>query len=381
MAENLDGIRVIQAFAQQEITQERFESINCENRDANIRAVSLSFLFLPAVDVLSVAAMCIVLGAGGVMVVRGALTIGVMVAFMAYVGRFFDPIRDLSKIYATLQAATAGGERVFELLDTQPNVQDRPGAQELPDIEGKIEFRDVSFRYLPEKGVLSCLSMIVEPGETIALVGPTGAGKTSTANLVARFYEVSEGAVLIDGHDVRDITASSLHRQMGLVPQDPILFSGTICDNIRFGQPEATQEEVVAAAQAANADAFIRNLPEAYETPILEGGVNLSVGQRQLISIARALLVDPRILIMDEATSSVDTMTEALIQEALDTLLRGRTAIVIAHRLSTVRNADRIYVLDEGRIVEQGSHEKLLELGGQYHDLYERQFIDSTSAE
>ena len=381
MAENLDGIRVIQAFAQQEITQERFESINCENRDANIRAVSLSFLFLPAVDVLSVAAMCIVLGAGGVMVVRGALTIGVMVAFMAYVGRFFDPIRDLSKIYATLQAATAGGERVFELLDTQPNVQDRPGAQELPDIEGKIEFRDVSFRYLPEKGVLSCLSMIVESGETIALVGPTGAGKTSTANLVARFYEVSEGAVLIDGHDVRDITASSLHRQMGLVPQDPILFSGTICDNIRFGQPEATQEEVVAAAQAANADAFIRNLPEAYETPILEGGVNLSVGQRQLISIARALLVDPRILIMDEATSSVDTMTEALIQEALDTLLRGRTAIVIAHRLSTVRNADRIYVLDEGRIVEQGSHEKLLELGGQYHDLYERQFIDSTSAE
>jgi ABC-type multidrug transport system fused ATPase/permease subunit len=223
--------------------------------------------------------------------------------------------------------------------------------------------------------------MIVEPGETIALVGPTGAGKTSTANLVARFYEVSEGAVLIDGHDVRDITASSLHRQMGLVPQDPILFSGTICDNIRFGQPEATQEEVLAAAQAANADAFIRNLPEAYETPILEGGVNLSVGQRQLISIARALLVDPRILIMDEATSSVDTMTEALIQEALDTLLRGRTAIVIAHRLSTVRNTDRIYVLDEGRIVEQGSHEKLLELGGQYRDMHERQFIDSTFAE
>jgi len=325
MAENLDGIRVIQAFAQQEITQERFESINRENRDANIRAVSLSFLFLPAVDVLSVVAMCIVLGAGGIMVVQNALTIGVMVAFMAYVGRFFDPIRDLSQIYTTLQAATAGGERVLELLDTQPNVQDRPGAQALPDIKGRIELRDVSFRYLPEKGVLSCLSMIVEPGETIALVGPTGAGKTSTANLVARFYEVSEGAVLIDGHDVREITASSLHRQMGLVPQDPILFSGTISENIRFGRPEAAQDKVVSAAQAANADAFIRKLPEGYETPILEGGVNLSVGQRQLISIARALLVEPRILIMDEATSSVDTMTEALIQEALDRLLRARS--------------------------------------------------------
>jgi ABC-type multidrug transport system fused ATPase/permease subunit len=378
MAENLDGIRVIQAFAQQEIAQERFESINRENRDAYIRAVSLSFLFLPAVDVLSVVAMCIVLGAGGVMVIQDALTIGVMVAFMAYIGRFFDPIRDLSRIYATLQAATAGGERVFELLDTQPNVQDRPGAHELSDIEGWIELRDVSFRYLPEKGVLAHLSMIVEPGETIALVGPTGAGKTSTANLIARFYEASEGAVLIDGHDVREITASSLHRQMGLVPQDPILFSGTIADNIRFGRPEAARDRVVSAAQAANADAFIRKLPEGYETPILEGGVNLSVGQRQLISIARALLVDPRILIMDEATSSVDTMTEALIQEALDRLLKHRTAIVIAHRLSTVRSADRIYVLDDGQIVEQGSHEELFELGGLYRDLYERQFIDST---
>ncbi len=381
MAENLDGIRIIQAFAQQEIAQERFESINRENRDAYIRAVSLSFLFLPAVDVLSVVAMCIVLGAGGIMIIQDALTVGVMVAFMAYVGRFFDPIRDLSQIYNTLQAATAGGERVFELLDTQPNVQDRPGAQDLPDIKGRIELCDVSFRYLPDQDVLSCLSMIVEPGETIALVGPTGAGKTSTANLIARFYEVSEGAVLIDGHDVREITASSLHRQMGLVPQDPILFLGTISDNIRFGRPEAAQDKVVSAAQAVNADAFIRKLPEGYETPVLEGGVNLSVGQRQLISIARALLVDPRILIMDEATSSVDTMTEALIQEALDRLLRDRTAIVIAHRLSTVRSADRIYVLDEGRIVEQGSHEELLESDGLYRDLYERQFIDSTFAE
>jgi len=380
LAENISGVRVIQAFAQEDSTQERFEAVNRENRDANISAVSLSSAFLPAVDVLSVAAMCIVLGIGGTMAARGSLTIGVMVAFMAYVGRFFDPIRDLSQIYTTLQAATAGGERILELLDSQPNVQDRPGAIELPSIEGRVEMRDVSFCYNPEKGVLHHISLTIEAGKTVALVGPTGAGKTSMANLVARFYEVTEGAVLVDEYDVRDVTATSLHRQMGLVPQDPFLFSGTILDNIRFGRPGASDEEVYAAARLANADEFVRNLPDGYDTVILEGGVNLSVGQRQLLCIARALLVDPRILIMDEATSSVDTMTEALIQEALERLLSGRTAIVIAHRLSTVRHADCIYVLDEGRIVQQGTHEELLVQGGIYRELYERQFIDSTFA-
>jgi ABC-type multidrug transport system fused ATPase/permease subunit len=380
LAENISGVRVIQAFAQEDSTQERFEAVNRENRDANISAVSLSSAFLPAVDVLSVAAMCIVLGIGGTMAAHGSLTIGVMVAFMAYVGRFFDPIRDLSQIYTTLQAATAGGERILELLDTQPNVQDRPGAIDLPSIEGRVEMRDVSFCYNPEKGVLHHVSLTVEAGKTVALVGPTGAGKTSMANLVARFYEVTEGTVLIDGYDVREVTADSLHRQMGLVPQDPFLFSGTIADNIRFGRPGASEEEVRTAAGLANADEFVRNLPDGYKTMILEGGVNLSVGQRQLICIARALLVDPRILIMDEATSSVDTMTEALIQEALQRLLSGRTAIVIAHRLSTVRHADCIYVLDEGRIVQQGTHEELLAQGGIYRELYERQFIDSTFA-
>lgn len=380
LAENISGIRVIQAFAQEESTQERFETVNRENRDANIGAVSLSFVFLPAVDLLSMAAMCIVLGFGGVMAAKGSLSIGVLVAFLAYVGRFFDPIRDLSQIYTTLQAATAGGERVLELLDTQPNVQDRPGAVEIPPLQGRIELRDVSFRYNPEKGVLRNVSLTVEPGETVALVGPTGAGKTSIANLVARFYEVTEGAVLIDGYDVRNVTARSLHRQLGLVPQEPFLVSGTIADNIRFGRPDAGDEEMVAAAKSANADEFIRALPEVYETSILEGGVNLSVGQRQLVSIARALLADPRILIMDEATSSVDTMTEVLIQEALGRLLSGRTAIIIAHRLSTVRNVDRIYVVDDGRIVEQGSHEELMEQAGLYSDLYERQFIDATFA-
>ncbi len=375
LAENLGGMRVIQAFAQEETTHEQFRKVNRENRDANIRARSLSFIFMPVVDVLSVLATCIVLWAGGVMVAQDMLTIGVVVAFMSYVSRFFNPIRDLSQIYTTLQAATAGGERVLELLATEPAVQDIPGATDIPAIEGRIELCDVSFHYEPGVEVLHDVGLVAEPGETVALVGPTGAGKTSIANLVARFYDVSQGTVEVDGHDVRAVTRESLHQQMGLVPQDPFLFAGTIADNIAFGRPEATEDEIVAAAQLANADRFIRNLPDGYQTRILEGGVNLSVGQRQLLCIARALLVDPRILILDEATSSVDTMTEALIQGALQQLLVGRTAIVIAHRLSTVRNADRIYVIDDGRIVEQGSHVTLLERGGLYRDLYERQFI------
>jgi ABC-type multidrug transport system fused ATPase/permease subunit len=379
LAVHLDGIRVIQAFTQQEMTQEHLEAINRENRDANVRAVSLSFLFLPAVDVLSVIAMCIVLGLGGLMVVEGMLTIGITVAFMAYVGRFFEPIRDLSQIYTKLQAASAGGERVLELLDADPNVRDRPEAIDLPDLKGRIELRNVNFQYTPDKAVLHDLSMSIEPGQTVALVGPTGAGKTSIANLVARFYEVNEGSVLIDGQDVRDVTAASLHRQMGPVPQDPFLFSGTIADNICFGRPGASGRAVVAAARAANVDEFIRHLPQGYDTEILEGGVNLSLGQRQLIRIARALLVEPHILIMDEATSSVDSMTKSLIQQTLERLLSGRTAIVIAHRLSTVRSADWIYVIEAGRIVEQGAHQELLDLGGLYRDLYERQFVEAPS--
>ncbi len=375
LAENLSGMRVIQAFAQEKTTQERFEALNRENRDAYVGAMSLSFIFLPAVDILSLMAIAIVLSAGGVMAAQGVLTIGVVVAFLSYVSRFFEPIQDLSQLYTILQAATAGGERVLELLDQRPLVQDRPGAIEAPPLAGRVELRDVSFAYPGGEEVLHHIHLTIEPGETVALVGPTGAGKTSIVNLVARFYEASEGVVLVDGYDIRDLTAESLHRQMGLVPQDPFLFPGTLADNIRFGRPEADMEEVVAAARLANADAFIRNLPEGYDTRVLEGGVNLSHGQRQLICIARALLVNPRILILDEATSSVDTLTEALIQEALARLLAGRTAIVIAHRLSTVRNADRIFVLDGGRIVEQGRHEELLAAGGLYRELYEKQFL------
>jgi ABC-type multidrug transport system fused ATPase/permease subunit len=376
MAGNIDGMRVIQAFAQEDLTQERFEAVNRANRDAHIYAMSLSFLFMPVVDILGVLATAIVLLSGGLMVAEGILTIGVVVAFMSYVNRFFEPIRELSQIYTTLQAATAGGERVLELLDQAPLVQDNPNALPIPTIEGRIDFRDVSFRYTPETEVLHGIDLAIDPGETVALVGPTGAGKTSIANLTGRFYDVADGAVLIDGHDVRGITRTSLRSQMSLVPQDPFLFSGTITANISFGRPEASQEEITRAARAANADQFIQSLPERYETRILEGGVNLSVGQRQLISIARALLVDPRILILDEATSSVDTVTEALIQDALARLLSGRTALVIAHRLSTVRNADRIYVIDDGRILEEGHHNELLERRGLYFELYEQQFID-----
>jgi ABC-type multidrug transport system fused ATPase/permease subunit len=375
LAENIGSMRVIQAFAQEQTAAKQFEEVNRANRDAYIYARSLSFAFTPVIDILSVMATCVIFWVGGVMVTRGTLTIGVVIAFLGYVNRFFNPIRDLSQIYTTLQDATAGGERVLELLDTVPAVKDAPGADEMPPIEGRVELRDVTFAYLPGQDVLRHVDVSVAPGETIALVGPTGAGKTSIANLVARFYDVNEGTVEIDGRDVRSVTRVSLHNQMGLVPQDPFLFAGTIAENIAFGRSDASQAEIVAAARLANADSFIQRLPEGYETLILEGGVNLSVGQRQLLCIARAVLVDPRILILDEATSSVDTMTEMLIQEALQRLLTGRTALVIAHRLSTVRRADRIYVIDDGRIVEQGSHEALLEQEGLYHDLYERQFI------
>ncbi len=376
LAEDIAGMRVIQAFAQEDASQDRFDRVNRANRDAYIAAMSLSFIFLPSVEFLGMLATGIVLWFGGLTVAQGELTLGVVVAFLAYVTRFFQPIQELSQLYTTMQAAMAGGERVLDLLDTRPEVRDAPDAMEMPPIVGKVELRHVSFSYRDNVPVLRDVNLVVEPGQTVALVGPTGAGKTSIANLIARFYDVTEGAVLIDGIDVRRVTQQSLRRQMGLVPQDPFLFSGTIADNIRFGRPDASDEEVQEAARLANAHEFIIDLPKGYETEILEGGVNLSIGQRQLICIARAVLADPRILILDEATASVDTITEMLIQEALERLLAGRTAIVIAHRLSTVRNADLICVIQGGRIVERGTHEELLARGGLYRELYERQFVD-----
>jgi ATP-binding cassette, subfamily B, multidrug efflux pump len=376
LAESITGMRVIQAFAQEESSLARFEALNKANREANIRAVSLNFIFNPTVEFLSMVATAIVLWFGGLAVARSALTLGIMVAFLSYVSRFFDPIQELSQLYSTMQAAMAGGERVLELLDTQPDVEDKPGARQMPPIAGRVELRDVRLAYREGEEVLHGVNLIIEAGQTVALVGPTGAGKTSIASLVARFYDVSGGALLIDGIDVRDVTQQSLRRQMGLVPQDPFLFPGSVADNIRFGCPTAGQAEVESAARAANAHEFIGLLPSGYETEILEGGVNLSMGQRQLICIARAALADPRILILDEATASVDTMTEALIQGAIDRLLAGRTALVIAHRLSTIRNASLICVVDGGRVIETGRHAGLLAQGGMYRDLYERQFVD-----
>jgi ABC-type multidrug transport system fused ATPase/permease subunit len=390
LEQNLRGARIVKAFAQEVTETRRFDEQNAQVLRLNMTGSRLRSKYLPLMRLISSAGTVVALLYGGLLVIREQLTIGDLITFMTYVSQLVNPVRRLGWSIAAIAQSIASGERIFEILDAQSDVRDRPDAKPLGEIEGHVRFRgvsfayfgrhqvlrdNVSFQYNPDKGILHDIQITIDQGETIALVGPTGAGKTSIANLVARFYEVNEGAVLIDGYDVRDVTQESLHRQMGLVPQDPFLFSGTIADNIRFGRPKASEEKVVATAKLANADAFIRDLPDGYDTLILEGGVNLSVGQRQLLCIARALLVDPRILILDEATSSVDTVTEALIQQALERLLAGRTAIVIAHRLSTVRNADRTYIIDEGRIVEQGSHEALLERGGLYRDLYERQFI------
>ena len=375
LAENIGGIREIQSYAQEGKSQHRFESNNRKNRNAHVKAMSISFIFLPAIDVLSIAAVCIVLLAGGLMSRSGTVTIGVIVAFMTYVNRFFTPIRELSQLFTTLQSASAGGERVLEILDTTPTVTDGPEAKPIASIRGAIEFDELSFSYLPGTEVLHGVTFSIEPGQTAAIVGPTGAGKSTITNLICRFYEPDSGAIRIDGIDLRDITLDSLHRQMGYVSQDPILFSGSIAENICFGIDDVSKEEMVRAARRAQAEHFISRLSDGYETKVLEGGVNLSTGQRQLISIARAILVDPRILIMDEATSSVDTVTEGLIQRALTNLLSERTAIVVAHRLTTVKGADRIFVLDEGRIIEEGDHASLIASGGVYASLYEKQFI------
>jgi ABC-type multidrug transport system fused ATPase/permease subunit len=375
LAEDIAGMRVIQAFAQEGASQERFTEVNQANRDANIEAMTLSFVFLPSVDFLSMLATGIVLWFGGLAVAADELTLGIVVAFLAYVSRFFSPIQELSQLYTTMQSAMAGGERVLELLDTEPSVADPADGREMPRIEGHVQLDNVEFAYKENEPVLRGIDLTLLPGQTLALVGPTGAGKSSIANLIGRFYDVTGGSVKIDGVDVREVTQASLHRQMGLVPQDPFLFSGTVRDNIRFGIPDASNADVESAAQSANAHEFILALPDGYGTVIMEGGSNLSIGQRQLICIARAVLADPRILILDEATASVDTVTEALIQDALDRLLHGRTSVVIAHRLSTIRNADIICAIEAGRIVEQGTHEELLALGGLYANLYARQFI------
>ena len=377
LQEDIGSMREAQAFNRTTQNAARFQQANAANRDANVRAGGVSAAFGPAIDVLSTVATAIVAGLGGWLAFRGDISLGVVVAFLAYTDRFFRPVQQLSTLYTQMQATFAASERIFELLDTVPDLKEQPGAPALPPVVGHVRFDKVSFGYEAGTPILRNISFEVLPGQTVALVGPTGAGKTTLVNLLARLYDVTEGAVRVDGHDVREVTSQSLREQMGVVPQDAFLFAGSVADNIRYGKRDATMEEVEAAARAAHAHEWIVALPESYQTKLGERGGTLSQGQRQLLAIARALLAQPRLLILDEATASVDTRTERLIQQALDPLLKPegapRTAFVIAHRLSTIHRADLILVLDGGRILERGTHEALLAAGGLYEELYRRQ--------
>ena len=369
LQETLSGIRVVQGFGRQEPTERVFRAVNDEYREANMATVRLSGVYFPGVELLAGIGTAIILYFGSTRVLDQDMSVGVMVAFVGYLSSFFDPIQQLSQLYNTFQSAMAALEKIFGVLDTEPELRDPPDCLPLPPVEGRVELRGVSFGYGAED-VVHGVDLRIEPGETVALVGSTGAGKSTLAKLIARFYDPREGQVLIDGHDLRDVSIRSLRDQLAIVPQEGHLFAGTIAENLAFGRPEASDAELRAAADAIGATGFIEALPDGIDTRINERGSGLTAGQRQLISFARALVADPRLLILDEATSSVDLRAEQRIDEALRTLLAGRTAIVIAHRLSTIRDADRIVVLEDGRIVEQGSHDELLRAGGRYAELY-----------
>jgi ATP-binding cassette, subfamily B, multidrug efflux pump len=378
LAENVNGVRVVQAFSRQEKNYLNFkEYVNQYFLETSLDAVRVASFFTPVVDVLGATATALVVYLGGRAVLNENITAGVLIAFVLYIDRLFDPIRDLSRRFDTLQSTMAGGERILELLHTSVDVQDATDAREMESITGEVRFEDVSFHYSDDPAlVLDGINLHVDPGQTVALVGETGAGKTTIVKLLARFHDPTAGRVCVDGVDLRTVTQASLRKQMGMVLQDPFLFNGTVKENILFGRLDARDDEVIAAAQAVGAHNFITGLRNGYETSVEEGGATLSVGQRQLISFARALLANPRILILDEATSSVDTQTEQIIQKALAILLKGRTSFVIAHRLSTITNSDKIIVIHDGKIIEQGSHAELLANQDMYFGLYRTGFQD-----
>ena len=368
--ENINGVKIVQGMVRERINFDMFNEKANETLKSQQRAALFGQSLLPVVDTLTGVAMAIVVIVGGGFVLDGALEVGVMVAFMLYVQRFFDPIRSLTMHYTTMQRAMASGQRIFEVLDVPVDIKDKSNAVELKETDGSIEFRNVTFGYYPDQPVLNNISFRVEPGETVALVGPTGSGKTSTTALIHRFYETWEGQVMVGGHDVRDVTQESLGRQVSMVLQDPYLFTGTVFENIRYRKLEATREDIVAAARAVGAHEFVMRLPDGYDTMLEQRGGNLSIGQRQLVSFARAIVADAKILVLDEATANIDSYTEMLIQQALARLLEGQTGVVIAHRLATIRNADRIIVLQDGRIIETGTHDDLIKHGGLYSRLY-----------
>lgn len=372
LSEAFNGVRVTQAFDRQQYNHNRFLSdINMENREANIRASFISSLFFPSIELIGGVAIGALIFVGGTLVIENTLTVGVLLTFILYINQFFFPIRMLAQRYNLFQAVMASGYKIFKLMDFPISIQDNPGAGLLPDIEGHVQFEDVSFRYTDDgEMVLNHINLDIPAGSTVAFVGHTGAGKTTMVKLIMRFYDSVFGKVTVDGYDLKSVTQNSLRRQIGVVPQDTNLFAGTVMDNIRYGRLEATDEEVIEAAKAVGAHDFISNLEDGYQSDIMEGGAVLSTGQRQLLAFARALLADPRVLILDEATSNIDTQTERLIQTALEKLLVGRTSFVIAHRLSTITSADMIVVMDHGKIIEKGNHQELLAQEGIYHKLF-----------
>ncbi|QXN81418.1 ABC transporter ATP-binding protein [Enterococcus faecalis] len=371
--ESISGIKITQSFAREDENFQIFNEVSEEYRQSFMKAVRVQYLLWPAVQNISVITTCFIYFVG-IRQLGVSVTTGTLIAFIGYINNFWNPVINIGNFYNSLITATAYLERIFETMDVVPEIQDAPHAIELPPIKGTVDFQHVYFRYEEGKNILTDVSFHIEPGQTIALVGPTGAGKTTIINLLSRFYDVNEGAVKIDGYDVRDVTLRSLRKQMGVMLQDTFIFSGTIIENIRYGNLAATEEEVIQAAKIVRAHDFIKDLKDGYETVVEERGSTLSAGQRQLISFARALLADPKILILDEATSSIDTKTEELLQEGLQQLLKGRTSFIIAHRLSTIKNSDKIFYIDGGCIVEEGSHDQLMAKHALYHHLYQSQY-------